>query len=62
MKFKTEFLAYFPELKPNSRNQGGGFQLTWDIPEVEYEKIKELLDPNLKSYEFTIKVKGKKLQ
>lgn len=59
--YGTEFLAYQPLLKPTGISQGGGFTLQLDIPESEYESIKELLNPALKEYEFIIKIEGRKL-
>jgi hypothetical protein len=59
-KFSTVFLAYHPQLKPQGGFQGGGFQLTLDIPETEWQQIKELNDPQLNSYEFVVKLKGTK--
>jgi hypothetical protein len=47
-------------LKPQGGFQGGGFQLTLDIPETEWQQIKELNDPQLNSYEFVVKLKGTK--
>lgn len=58
---KATFKAYQPQLKQMSFSQGGGFSLTLEIPESEYENVKELLDPALKEQELTVRLKAKRI-
>lgn len=57
----VKFLAYEPTLKPLSGAQGGGFVVTFQVPESEWDKIKNINDPVNKLVEFTVELKGEKI-
>jgi len=52
------FRAYSPSVKQGT---GGGFSLALDIPETEWESIKELNNPALQKYEFSVALIGKRI-
>ena len=56
LKDKIQFTAYDPLLRPLPGNQGGGFRLTIDISEDQYDSIKELLNPDLKNTNLIINI------
>jgi len=56
IKDEISFVAYAPLLRPLPGNQGGGFRLTIDISEDQYDSIKELLNPDLKNNLLNIKI------
>jgi len=55
-KREIKFTAYDPLLRPLPVTQGGGFRLTIDISEDQYDSIKELLNPDLKNTTLKIKI------
>lgn len=52
----ADFQAFEPIVKPMGRASGGGFRLQVEIPETEFEKIKELNDPRLKNNILRVKI------
>lgn len=51
-----KFEAFEPMLRPLPANQGGGFRLTIDISEDQYDLIKELLNPALKNTSLKVEI------
>ena len=54
MNVVAKFIAYNPVVKPLSVQSGGGFKLSMDISEDQWEKIKELNNPALKNVSFLV--------
>ena len=54
---ELKFIAFEPMLRQLPSNQGGGFRLTVDVSEDQYELIKDLFDPNLKNTPLEIQIK-----
>lgn len=50
------FTAYEALLRPLPATQGGGFRMTVDISEDQYDQVKGLLDPTLKQTLLTIRI------
>ena len=50
------FNAYEALLRPLGGSQGGGFKLTLDISEDEYDSVKKLLNPELKNTLLKIRI------
>jgi len=55
-KPEIQFNAYDPLLRPLPNTQGGGFRLTVDISEDQYDQIKALINPDLKNTTLTIRI------
>jgi hypothetical protein len=56
---KTKFKGYNPQLKPLGLHKGGGFTVSFEVPETEWVNIKDLNNPTNQQKEFTITLKGK---
>jgi len=50
------FIGFDPMLKPLGKNAGGGFSFSIEIPESEYENVKELNNPSLKSFNLRVDI------
>lgn len=59
---KTKFYCYEPQVKPLSSAQGGGFVVTLQVPENQWDSLKELNHPANKQLEFVVILKGKKIK
>ena len=44
---KTAFHAYSPSVKPLGATQGGGFRVSFDVSEDDWDAIKELNSPRV---------------
>jgi hypothetical protein len=55
---EIKFIAYEPMLRPLPSTQGGGFRLSLDISEDQFESIKTLFNPNLKSSPLEVTIKS----
>jgi len=53
---EIKFIAYEPILRPLPATQGGGFRLTLDLSEDQYENIKTLLDPSLRNTSLEVRI------
>lgn len=51
-----KFQAYDLRLLPLPDSQGGGFRLTMDISEDQYEEIKDINDPKLKGQVMVVEI------
>lgn len=54
---KIKFTAYDIRLIPLPVTQGGGFRLTMEVPEDQYEQVKDMNDPQLKNTPLEIEIK-----
>jgi len=52
----SRFVAYEPMLRPLGKSTGGGFRLTLEIPESEYQQIKDLNDPSLQNTTLIVEI------
>lgn len=57
-KYTAEFKGYSPTLKPLGANQGGGFVVSFEVPESEWKNVKDINDPSLNELEFDITIIG----
>lgn len=55
-KTDITFIAFEPMLRPLPVTQGGGFRLTLDISEDQYENIKVLFNPIFKNDSLHVKI------
>ena len=55
---KFAFIAYGPKVTPLPGSQGGGFKVTLDVSEDQWERIKDMNDPALAQLIFSVALVG----
>jgi len=61
-KAKFAFTAYSPMVKPLGQAQGGGFRVSFDVSETDWDAIKDLNSPTAQQKIFTVLVQGENIK
>ena len=56
--FGTYFTGYQPQVKPLGQAQGGGFRVSFNVSDSDWNNIAELNNPALQQMLFTVVIKG----
>ena len=56
--FSTYFVGYQPRLKPLGASQGGGFRVSFNVSESDWNSLRDLNDPKLQQMMFQVVIKG----
>ena len=59
---KVVFTAYSPQVKPLGNAQGGGFRVTLDVSETDWDRIKDLNSPTAQQMLFTVLLQGENIK
>jgi hypothetical protein len=57
-EFVTKFTAFSPKLRQMGANQGGGYKLELELSESEWDAVRDINDPALQKYHFTVILAG----
>lgn len=59
---KTHFQAYSPSVKPLGATQGGGFRVSFDVSETDWDAIKELNSPTIQQMVLRVLVQAENVK